>query len=155
MDELDLTSAASKATYEQIQEWVRKKYGFHVTHLPHRDRMQLVPPKESLYFDDDAFDLSDALCGKAPEVPETGDGVIIDHVMTSERIFEKDRLMIHRARMEDAEVLADLAVQMWTDHDPEDLTEEFRRLAANDDAVCFIRYADDKPVAFARFVLAR
>ena len=33
MDELDLTSAESKATYEEIQKWVQEKYGFHVTHL--------------------------------------------------------------------------------------------------------------------------
>ena len=33
MDELDLTAAESKATYEEIQEWVQEKYGFHVTHL--------------------------------------------------------------------------------------------------------------------------
>ncbi len=33
MDELDLTAAKSKATYEEIQEWVMEKYGFHVTHL--------------------------------------------------------------------------------------------------------------------------
>ena len=33
MDELDLTSAESKATYEEIQEWVQEKYGFHVTNL--------------------------------------------------------------------------------------------------------------------------
>ena len=33
MDELELTSAESKATYEEIQEWVQEKYGFHVTHL--------------------------------------------------------------------------------------------------------------------------
>jgi 23S rRNA (uracil1939-C5)-methyltransferase len=33
MDELDLTSAESKATYEEIQEWVQENYGFHVTHL--------------------------------------------------------------------------------------------------------------------------
>ena len=33
MDELDLTSAESKATYEEIQAWVQEKYGFHVTHL--------------------------------------------------------------------------------------------------------------------------
>ena len=33
MDEVDLTSAESKATYEEIQEWVQEKYGFHVTHL--------------------------------------------------------------------------------------------------------------------------
>ena len=33
MDELDLTSAESKAAYEEIREWVQQKYGFHVTHL--------------------------------------------------------------------------------------------------------------------------
>ncbi|MCR4671899.1 MAG: 23S rRNA (uracil(1939)-C(5))-methyltransferase RlmD [Lachnospiraceae bacterium] len=33
MDELDLTAAESKATYEEIQEWVKEKYGFHVSHL--------------------------------------------------------------------------------------------------------------------------
>lgn len=34
--------------------------------------------------------------------------------------------MIKRARIEDAGVLADPAVQMWADHDPEDLEAEFR-----------------------------
>ena len=33
MDELDVTAAESKATYEEIQAWVQEKYGFHVTHL--------------------------------------------------------------------------------------------------------------------------
>ena len=33
MEEMDLTSAESKATYQEIQEWVQGKYGFHVTHL--------------------------------------------------------------------------------------------------------------------------
>ncbi len=33
MDELDLTVAESKATYEEIQKWVQENYGFHVTHL--------------------------------------------------------------------------------------------------------------------------
>ncbi len=33
MDELDLTSAEAKATYKEIEEWVRNKYGFHVTNL--------------------------------------------------------------------------------------------------------------------------
>ena len=33
MDEMDLTAAESKATYEEIQEWVQEKYGFHVSHL--------------------------------------------------------------------------------------------------------------------------
>ena len=63
--------------------------------------------------------------------------------------------MIKRARIEDAEVLADLAIRMWPDNDPEDLTEKFRRLAMNDDAVCFIKYVDDKPIAFAQCQLRR
>ena len=33
MDELDLTSAESLATYDEIREWVRENYGFHVTNL--------------------------------------------------------------------------------------------------------------------------
>lgn len=33
MDELDLTSAEAKATYEEIREWVQQNYGFHVTNL--------------------------------------------------------------------------------------------------------------------------
>ncbi len=33
MDELDLTSSEAKATYQEIQDWVQEKYGFHVTNL--------------------------------------------------------------------------------------------------------------------------
>lgn len=33
MDEMDLTAAESKATYDEIREWVQEKYGFHVTNL--------------------------------------------------------------------------------------------------------------------------
>ena len=58
--------------------------------------------------------------------------------------------MVKRAKMEDAEVLADLAIQMWKDHDPEALTKEFRELATNNEAACFIKYVGDKPIAFAQ-----
>ncbi|MBR4767920.1 MAG: 23S rRNA (uracil(1939)-C(5))-methyltransferase RlmD [Lachnospiraceae bacterium] len=33
MDELDLTSAEAKATYQEIRDWVQEKYGIHVTNL--------------------------------------------------------------------------------------------------------------------------
>ena len=33
MDEMDVTAAESKATYQEIQEWVQGKYGFHVSYL--------------------------------------------------------------------------------------------------------------------------
>ena len=69
--------------------------------------------------------------------------------------MKNDMSKIKRAQIEDAEALAALAIQMWTDHVPEDLTEEFRRLVTNDDAVCFIRYVEDKPIAFAQGQLRR
>ena len=40
--------------------------------------------------------------------------------------------MIKRAKTEDAKVLAGLAIQMWTDHNLEELTEEFHQLLTND-----------------------
>ena len=58
--------------------------------------------------------------------------------------------MIKKAKGEDAEILAALAIQMWTEHDPEDMAEEFRELVINEDAVCFIKYKDDKPIGFAQ-----
>jgi hypothetical protein len=33
LDEIDATSAETKATYMKIQNWVQEKYGFHVTNL--------------------------------------------------------------------------------------------------------------------------
>ena len=58
--------------------------------------------------------------------------------------------MIKRAKVEDAEILAGLAIQMWTEHEPEEMADEFRKLVMNEEAVCFIKYADDKPVGFAQ-----
>ena len=58
--------------------------------------------------------------------------------------------MIKRATVEDAGKLATLAIQMWADHNLEDLEAEFHQLAMNDEAACFIKYVEDKPVAFAQ-----
>ena len=33
LDEIDATSAETKATYEKIRNWVQEEYGFHVTNL--------------------------------------------------------------------------------------------------------------------------
>ena len=33
MDEMDVTAAESKATYDEIRDWVQDNYGFHVTNL--------------------------------------------------------------------------------------------------------------------------
>ena len=58
--------------------------------------------------------------------------------------------MIKRAKVEDAEILAALAIQMWTEHDSEDMAEKFRELVMNEEAVCFIKYEDEKPIGFAQ-----
>lgn len=70
-------------------------------------------------------------------------------------IMKRNMNRMKKAETDDAEVLAGLAIQMWTDHVLADLTEEFRQLARNDDAVCFIQYVDDKPIAFAQCQLRR
>ena len=40
-------------------------------------------------YEDDVFEISSDMCDKTIEYLETSDGVIIDHVITSERIFEQ------------------------------------------------------------------
>ena len=58
--------------------------------------------------------------------------------------------MIRKAQAEDAESLAELAIQMWEDHDQAELSDEFRELVKREDAVCFIQWLDGKPAAFAQ-----
>lgn len=58
--------------------------------------------------------------------------------------------MIKRADIEDADVLAALAVRMWPDNNLNTLIELFRRLTQNDDSVCFIQYDENKPVGFSQ-----
>ena len=59
-------------------------------------------------------------------------------------------MMIKRAGTEDAETLAGLAIQMWTDNDSDDLAQAFRELARDTEAACFIQYATGTPIAFAQ-----
>ena len=33
LEDMDMSGFQQGATYEQIQEWIQEKYGFHVTHL--------------------------------------------------------------------------------------------------------------------------
>ncbi len=40
--------------------------------------------------------------------------------------------MIRKAELTVAETLASLAIQMWTEHSPEDMAEEFREVVTND-----------------------
>lgn len=47
-----------------------------------------MSPEETIY-EDDVYRISGDLCRKAREVLEAGTGVIVDHVITSERIFRQ------------------------------------------------------------------
>ena len=39
---------------------------------------------------------------------------------------------------------------MWTDNDLKDPEKEFCELTMIDEAACFLKYVDDKPIAFAQ-----
>ena len=45
-------------------------------------------PMETIY-EDDVFEISGDMCRRAVEIMEAGSGVIVDHVITSERIFSQ------------------------------------------------------------------
>lgn len=58
--------------------------------------------------------------------------------------------MIRRAAKEDAAAVAELAVQMWQEHTPEELTEEFRQLIEEDNGAIFLCYDGEKAIGFAQ-----
>ena len=58
------------------------------------DDFMTTDPMETIY-EDDVYAVSGDLCEKALEILETGSGVIIDHVITSERIFRQLKEKLH------------------------------------------------------------
>ena len=73
MEELDLTAAESKATYEEIQEWVQEKYGFHVTHL------NIAKTKRKCgIIERQNYNLPKSENSRSPETPKEKEEAIID-----------------------------------------------------------------------------
>ena len=58
--------------------------------------------------------------------------------------------MIKCAAKSEARILAELAIQMWSDHTVPDLEKNFEDLTQSDQAVCFIKYVDNIAVGFAQ-----
>lgn len=58
--------------------------------------------------------------------------------------------MIKIATPKDTLVLAELAMQMWSNHMLSELDADFAETVRNKDAVCFIKYVGDIPVGFAQ-----
>ena len=75
-------STLAKALQELIFEKRSERYG--IVSIDDFLKMSIA----KTIYEDDVFEKSDILCSKALEMLETGDGVIIDHVITSERIFK-------------------------------------------------------------------
>ncbi|MDE6594302.1 MAG: GNAT family N-acetyltransferase [Oscillospiraceae bacterium] len=58
--------------------------------------------------------------------------------------------MVTQAASTDARELARLAIQMWTDNTLDGLESEFSEIIRSENAVCFIKYAEDQPIGFAQ-----
>jgi aminoglycoside 6'-N-acetyltransferase I len=58
--------------------------------------------------------------------------------------------MIKKATKEDALILAELAIQMWHSHTISELQTEFINLICNDNAVCFIKFVNNKAIGFVQ-----
>ena len=63
--------------------------------------------------------------------------------------------MVIQADKSDSAMLAALAAQLWEGHAHTQLQHAFEELAENPNAVCFIKYVDNKPVGFAQCQLRR
>ena len=59
------------------------------------------------------------------------------------------------ATAEDAEAAAALACELWPDHSPEEMAEEFRRLLSADDAAVFLYRRNGEEAGFAQCQLRR
>ena len=57
---------------------------------------------------------------------------------------------IRKAAKTDAEILAKLAVKMWTGHTVPELAMDFRSVLNTEDAACFLLYAQAQAVGFAQ-----
>ena len=81
-------STLSRALQELIRENRSEKY-----EVVSIDDFMKSDPMETIY-EDDVYAISGDLCERVLEILRTGSGVMIDHVITSERIFRQLREML-------------------------------------------------------------
>lgn len=58
--------------------------------------------------------------------------------------------LIKRATEIDAPALAKLAIQMWSSHTLSELASDFAEIIGNENAVCFMKYVEGKPIGFVQ-----
>ena len=73
MDEMDLTAAESKATYDEIRDWVQENYGVHVTNLNIAKTKQKCGIIECIN-----YNLPKSENSKSPGTPKEKENAIID-----------------------------------------------------------------------------
>lgn len=58
--------------------------------------------------------------------------------------------MIRKAEINDVDIIANLAVLMWSSHSVKELIEEFLEIARQEEAQFFLKYEGDTPIGFAQ-----
>ena len=58
--------------------------------------------------------------------------------------------MIIKATQKETLVLSELAIQLWSSHTVAELEADFKEIISKSDAVCFIKYDNDKAIGFAQ-----
>ena len=81
-------SSSGKSTLAKtLQEIIEEKRNERYEIISIDDFLKMTT--EEVIYEDDVFGISSKLCEKALEALKAGQGVIIDHVITSERIFKQ------------------------------------------------------------------
>ena len=76
MDEMDVTAAESKATYQEIQDWVQEKCGFHVSHLN-----TAKTKRKCGIIERQNYNLPKSEDSRSPETPKEKEKAIMDAFM--------------------------------------------------------------------------
>lgn len=85
---LNGASSSGKSTLAKaLQKYIKdnRKEEYIITSIDEFLKMTVDEP----IYEDDVFEISPLLCKKALNILKTGQGVIIDHVITSERIYKQ------------------------------------------------------------------
>lgn len=76
-------STLSKSLQKKIKKLINENYA-----VVSIDDFMKISTEETIY-EDDVFEISDSMCYKVLELLKTSSGVIIDHVITSPRIYNQ------------------------------------------------------------------
>ena len=102
-------SSSGKSTLaKELQKLIKeqKSENYEVVSI---DDFMKTNPMETIY-EDDVYEISGDLCERALEILKSGSGVIIDHVITSERIFKQLKEMLYAYPLRTVHVTCPLAI---------------------------------------------